>query len=338
MSQNTEPTPLPLFLTDADVRSVFDWKAAADALKTAYAAPAAPDLFPPRTMARRQGLWLRTLSGIAPDGGLMGAKLISANIRAGVASYLIPLLDQETAELVALLDGNSITGFRTAVTSAVVADALASAGALRVAVIGSGFEAKNHVRALAALRPLDQVSVYSPNPDSRARFIAELGDLGIPMRDADSARATLGDADVAICAARSRDESPTLLGGWLRPGMTVISIGSTLPEQRELDPEAIRRADLIVADMVEEVAHDTGDMIAAARAGVGWEGRLVALADVIGGRHPARTAPDQILLYKSVGAAIQDLAVAALCAGRARQLGIGTMLPVSITPVRKGKK
>ncbi|MBB6253210.1 ornithine cyclodeaminase family protein [Nitrospirillum iridis] len=338
MSQNDQQHAPPLFLTDADVRSVFDWRAAADALKTAYAAPAAPELFPPRTMARRQGLWLRTLTGIAPDGGLMGAKLISANIRSGVASYLIPLLDQETAELVALLDGNSITGFRTAATSAVAADALAPAGALRVAVIGSGFEAKNHVRALAALRPLEQVTVYSPNPESRARFIAELADLGIPMRDADSARVTLDGADVVICAARSRDESPTLLGEWLEPGMTVISIGSTLPEQRELDPEAIRRADLIVADMVEEVAHDTGDLIAAAQAGVRWDGRLVALSDVVGGRHPARTSPDQILLYKSVGAAIQDLTVAALCAGRARRLGIGAVLPVSITPVRKGKK
>lgn len=338
MSQNDQHHTSPLFLTDEDVRSVFDWRAASDALRKAYAAPAAPDMFPPRTMARKPGLWLRTLSGIAPEGGLMGAKLISANIRAGVASYLIPLLDQETAELVALLDGNSITGFRTAATSAVAADALAPAGALRVAVIGSGFEAKNHIRALAALRTLDQVTVYSPNPESRARFIAELADLGIAMRAADSPRATLEDANVVICAARSHDESPTLLGEWLRPGMTVVSIGSTLPEQRELDPAAIRRPDLIVADMVEEVAHDTGDMIAAAHAGVGWDGRLVALSDVIGGRHPGRTSPDQILLYKSVGAAIQDLAVAGLCASRARQLGVGTMLPVSITPVRKGKK
>ncbi|TWB25989.1 ornithine cyclodeaminase family protein [Nitrospirillum viridazoti] len=338
MSQDDQRQSLPLFLTDADVQSVFDWRAAADALRAAYAMPAQPEMFPPRIMARGPGLWLRTLSGIAPDGGLLGAKLITANIHQGIASYLIPLLDQGTAELVALLDGNSITGFRTAATSAMAADALAPAGPLRVAVIGSGFEAKNHVRALAALRPLSQVTVFSPSPDSRARFTAELADLGVPLRDVDSARATLDGANVVICAARSRDESPTLLGDWLLPGMTVISIGSTLPEQRELDPEAIRRADLIVADMVDEVAHDTGDMIAAVQAGVGWGDKLVALADVVGGRHPARTSPDQILLYKSVGAAIQDLTVAALCAGRARQSGIGTVLPVSIAPVRKGKK
>jgi ornithine cyclodeaminase/alanine dehydrogenase len=268
----------------------------------------------------------------------MGAKMIAANLRNGVASYLIPLFDQETVELVALVEGNSITGFRTAATSALAADALAVDGDVRLAVIGSGFEAKNHVRALASMRRIAHLTVYSPNPASRARFIAELDDLGVPMASADGARAALEGADLILCAARSRDESPTLLGEWLEPGMTVISIGSTLPEQRELDPEAIRRSDLIVADMVEEVAHDTGDMIVAARAGVDWTGKLLGLTDLISGRSPGRTTPDQIMLYKSVGAAAQDLAVAGLCVSRARELGLGTILPVNITPVQKGKK
>ena len=140
-----------------------------------------------------------------------------------------------------------------------------------------------------------------------------------------------------ICAARSRDETPTLLGRWLRPGMTVVSIGSTLPEQREIDSEAVARADLIVADMVEEVAHDTGDMIAARSQGVAFAEKLVSLAEVVGGRHPGRGDARQIMLYKSVGAAIQDLAVARMCAARARQLGIGSTIPAPIRPVSKGK-
>lgn len=327
-----------MFLTDDDVRSVFDWGAAARSLRDAYAVETPPDAFPPRTMARGPGMWLRTLSGVAPDSGLMGAKMIAANMRNGVASYLIPLFDQETVELVALVEGNSITGFRTAATSALAADALAVEGDVRVATIGSGFEAKNHVRALASMRRIASVTVYSPNPASRARFIAELDDLALPMTSADSARAAIKGANLILCAARSRDESATLLGEWLERGMTVISIGSTLPEQRELDPEAIRRSDLIVADMVDEVAHDTGDMIVAARAGVEWTGKLISLTDLISGRVRGRTSPDQIMLYKSVGAAVQDLAVAGLCARRARELGLGTILPVNITPVQKGKK
>ncbi len=326
-----------VFLTDADVRAAFDWAAGARALTAAYADEAAEAMFPPRSMARGDGVWLRALTGIAPDGATMGAKLIAASPKAGAASYLVAVFDQQTMALSALLDGNAITGFRTAATSAMAADALAAPDAARVAVIGSGFEAKNHVRALAALRPLHSVAVFSPRAESRARFVADLDDLGLDFVSAGTAQDAVAGADIVICAARSRDETPTLRGEWLRPGMTVVSIGSTLPEQRELDEDAIRRADLIVADMVDEVVHDTGDMIAATAVGVAFADKTVDLSAVIGGRHPGRTSAEQIVLYKSVGAAIQDLAVAALCVERAAMLGIGTPLPVTIAPVRKGK-
>jgi ornithine cyclodeaminase/alanine dehydrogenase len=117
--------------------------------------------------------------------------------------------------------------------------------------------------------------------------------------------------------------------------MTVISIGSTLPEQIEVDVEVIRRADVIIADMPEEIAHDTGDMIAAAQAGIDFAPRLVALADLIGGRHGGRSRPGGIAVYKSVGSGLQDIVVAEALLRRARERGIGTPLPVSITPVQK---
>jgi ornithine cyclodeaminase/alanine dehydrogenase len=277
------------------------------------------------------------LSGVAADGGLMGAKLIAASMRGARASYLIPLYEQDSAALVALLDGHSITGFRTAATSALAVDCLAPAGTLNVAVIGSGFEAQAHLRALASVRRLADVRVYSPSPASRARFVVQLAELGLPIAPAESAPAALDGADVVLCAARSRDESPTLHGAWLGPGTTVVSIGSTLPEQREVDPEVIRRAALVVADMREEVAHDTGDMLAARRDGVDFDAKLVALAEVVSGQHPGRTAPEEIAVYKSVGAGLQDLAVAAMCLRRARERGVGTVLPVTIEAVDKGR-
>lgn len=338
MAQTEAVSRQPLFLTDSDVRSSFDWREAGEALRTAYAADITPSMSPPRTMARQPGFWLRTLSGIAADRELAGAKLITFNKDPRSASYLISLLDQRSTELVALLDGNSVTAFRTAATSALAAHTLARTGTSRVAVIGSGFEARNHVRALQAMRQIDGVAVFSPNPASRIAFIDHLGDTGIALRDAESAPSALEGADIVICAARARNETPTLRGEWLRPGMTVVSIGSTLPEQREVDAEVIRRAEVIVADMVEEVAHETGDMIEASHAGVDWQERLVSLADLIAGRVPGRTRDDEIILYKSVGAAIQDLTVAALCVERARELGLGTWLPVSINPVKKGQK
>lgn len=281
-------------------------------------------------------MWLRTMSGISPN-GVMGAKMIAAATRHRKVSYLIPLFDKISAELLALLDGNSITGFRTAATSALAVDAIASPGALQVGFIGSGFEAKNHLRALAAIRNIESVVVFSPNPASRLRFVSECDDLCIPIRAATNAREVADVSSLLICAARSRDETPTLQGRWVRRGTTIVSIGSTIPEQREIDPEVVARSDIIVADMVEEVIHDTGDMLAAAAAGVEYSTKMVSLAAVISGQATGRISDNCIVLYKSVGSAMQDLVVAETCMRRAEAVSLGTKLPVTITSVQKGK-
>lgn len=326
-----------ILLSDADVRAAFDWQAAVEALQVAYAGEMSDTQFPPRTMARGDGLWLRALSGIMPGQAVMGAKLIAASPKAQAASYLISLFDGRTMALRALLDGNAITGFRTAATSALAARHLLAVDAPRVAVIGSGFEARTHLEAMARSGPLGAISVFSPRETSRIAFCEVMAAKHIRVTAAASAQDAVEAADLVICAARSRDETPTIRGSWLRRGTTVISIGSTLPEQRELDPEAIARADLVVADMVEEVAHDTGDMIAASAAGVAFADRLIPLSEIVSGRHLGRFNPDQIILYKSVGAAIQDLAVAHLCVERALHAGIGTAIASPILPVNKGK-
>jgi ornithine cyclodeaminase/alanine dehydrogenase len=326
---------MTVFLTDADVRSVLDWPTAISAIRDVYGQEVDEARYPQRTMARSRSAWLRILSGVAAETGYMGAKMIAVSLTSKRASYLIPLFDQRSAELVALLDANSITGYRTAATSALAADLLSVAGPLDVAVIGSGFEAKNHLRALTAVRELNEVRVFSPREESRARFVDELADLPVTILSAMSAEAAVSGASLVVCAARSRDESPTLHGAWLRPGVTVVSIGSTLPEQREVDPDVLDRADVVVADMVEEVLHDTGDLIAARAAGIDPAAKTTSLADVASGRHPGRSTPDQVVVYKSVGAAMQDIAVASRCALVAEQRGVGFQLPVSIEPVQK---
>jgi alanine dehydrogenase len=324
-----------VFLTDADVRSVFQWPLAIAALRDAYAQDLDVRRYPPRTMARGESSWLRTLSGVAADTGLMGAKLIAVSLATRRASYLIPLFDQTSAELVTLLDGQSITGYRTAATSALAANLLSTSGSLTLGVIGSGFEAQNHIRAIAAVRDLKAVRVYSPREASRTRCVDALSDLTTSVVPVETPEAAVAEASLVICAARSRDESPTLYAEWLSPGATVVSIGSTLPEQREVDTAVIDRAAFMVSDMVEEVLDDTGDLIAACAAGIDATAKTCSLADLVSGRHPGRTADDQIALYKSVGSAVQDLAVASMCARAAQELGLGFPMPVSILPVQK---
>lgn len=326
---------MTLVLDDAAVQSVFNWKGAVDALRDVYSVTEDADRFPPRGMARGDHGWLRTLSGVPATSEWMGLKIIAASVSSRQAAYLIPLFDQRTAQLEALLDGHSITGYRTAAMTALAADQLASPGVLNVAVIGSGFEARNHVRALAAVRDLSAVRVYSPRAESRAAFTSELADLPTTITAAATVEEAVGDATVVLCAARSRDETPTFRGALLRPGMTVLSIGSTLPEQREVATDVIARAALLVADVPDEVLDGSGDLLAARREGIDARSKTVAMADLVSGRHPGRQTKDQIVLYKSVGSAVQDLAVAEMCARSAKDQGVGAELPLPIRPVRK---
>lgn len=336
MSDSTAPAPPAptLFLTDIDIAALADWRSAVEALAHAYGLPASAAMAPPRSMARGDGFWLRSLTAISPSGATMGNKLIAASPRARRASYLISLFDQRTMALVALLDGNRLTGLRTAATAAVAVDRLAPRRPLAVAVIGSGFEARNALECLAAVRTLSRTSVFSPTPASRDRF-AESFRPALEIVAVGSAEAAVHEVDVVLCAARSRDETPVLRGAWLPAGATVVSLGSTLPEQREVDEHTMARAACIVADMPEEVAHDTGDAIAAATSGVDLSSRLVSLCDLVSGRIVPRRDAADIVLYKSVGSALQDIVVAEMLLNRARQLGRGVVMPAGIAVIAK---
>lgn len=332
--QPSEPLSPTLFLSDADVASLADWPSAVAALAKAYAKPTSDAMVPPRSMARGDGIWLRSLTAVSPAGGHMGCKLIAASPRARRASYLISLFDQQTMALSALIDGNRVTGLRTAATAALAVDLLAPHRPLRVAVIGSGFEARNALDCLRAVRVLQSVRVFSPTPASRERF-AESFRGGLDVTTSDTPEVAVDGADVVICAARSRDESPVLRGAWLPPGTTVVSLGSTLPEQREVDEETMARAACIVADMPQEVAHDTGDAMAATRAGVPFADKLVPLSSLAAGEVTPRRADSDIVLYKSVGSALQDVVIAEMLFARAKQQGRGVPLPASIVPIAK---
>lgn len=325
-----------LFIGDTHVVELAKWPAAVAALRHAYSQPMTPEMVPPRVMARGLGFWLRGLCAVSPSGDYMGCKLIAASPTIHRASYLISLFDQRTMDLVALIDGNRTTGIRTAATAAVAIDLLAPTKALRVAIIGSGFEARSQLEALSATREIADVRVFSPTPASRRRFAESFRESHqLDVIAVDGAHEALKGADVVICAARSRDETPVIRGAWLEPGMTVVSIGSTLPEQREVDEATMARADLIVADLPEEVVHDTGDAIAATRSGVDVAAKTVSLADLAGGRVPGRSSADQIVLYKSVGTALQDVVLAEMLFRGAREHGHYTVLPATVLTIDK---
>jgi alanine dehydrogenase len=318
-----------LFLTDADTRRILNWPDAIACLTAAYQFPDNPRATPPRVVARREGAWLRALAAISPSGRYMGAKVFGGSKR-GV-SYLIALWEQQTGALACLLDAQHVTAVRTAATSALAVGRLTPQAPLRVAVLGSGAEANTHVRAVAAVRTIKSLAVFSPTPVKREDFARECAaELKFDAHAVESAQAAVAGADLVIAAARSRDETPILHGAWLVPGMTVVSIGSTVPEQHEVDVDVVRRSDLIVVDVMEEVIHETGDMLDARAANVEFEPKMATLADLVQGHCAGRRRADEIIMFKSVGSALQDIAVAELCFDRARAQGIGSALPVGL--------
>lgn len=333
---NTAQTA-PVFVSSAAVRAVFQWPEAIAALQEGYARQSDPGAVPARTIAKAERTWLRTLPAIPPGGRYYGAKLMGMAMGAAIpgAEYVIVLFDRQTSRIAAFIDGNLVTGLRTAATTAAALDRLAPAGPACLAVLGSGLEAAMHLRAFASVRPLQEVRVFSPKPERREAFAAEARrDLGIVVQPVATPQAAVEGAGLVLAAARSRGEEPILHADWLAPEARVFSIGSTVPEQREVDVSVIAFSDLIVADVLEEVLEQTGDLLAARAAGIDAHSKAISLAALLDGSQAERLSTARAPLYKSVGSGLQDILVAELILTRALQAGLTTPLPITFDTKR----
>lgn len=299
-------------------------------LKAAYSLPIPPGALPPRLLGRGDGVVMRCMAAVPPASKVMGTKIFGVG-RDRTVNYLITLLDQRSAKVVALVDAWQVTALRTAGTSTIAADRLTPPGSVSVAILGSGLEARTHLAALSRVRAIDSVKVFSPTAANRAEFARSVtSELKIECRSVDNPQDAVAGVNVVIAAARSHGEKPVLGGEWLSDDVTVISVGSTLPEQREIDVSVVDRADLIVCDAVDEVMHETGDMLAAAADGVEFGSKISTLNALMMGDLEARVAAARCRLFKSVGSALQDVVIAELAYERAAARGLTTPLPISL--------
>lgn len=247
-----------------------------------------------------------------------------ANAAAGLPTVhaVINALDPVTGQLAAVMDGTAVTTLRTAAASAVALDALATADSAELGLLGSGTQALAHARAVARVRDLRSVRVWSPNPARRARAARRLAtELGVATKAVDTTEeAVTGLPMVAACTLSS---TPVVRGAWLTPGCTVVSVGSFEPTRSEVDREVVRRAAAVVVDDPETAAEHAGPIVDALRDGALTRSDLIPLGGVLTGSHPARTRPDDIVFYNSVGLGIQDAAAAwaVIEAARAREAG-----------------
>jgi ornithine cyclodeaminase/alanine dehydrogenase-like protein (mu-crystallin family) len=233
------------------------------------------------------------------------------------ASYV--LMAGDTGAPLAIMDGRTLTLWRTAAASALAADYLASPTASRLLMIGAGAMAPYLIQAHATVRPITQVSIWNRDPTKAETLARELGAMAlgraVAVTVAKELQAAVASADVISAATLARE--PLIKGSWLRPGSHVDLVGGFTPEMREADDEAVRRATVFV-DTRAGAMREAGDLTQPIANGVIGVSDIAAdLFDLCRSVHPGRTAVDEITLFKSVGTAIEDLAAAVLVYDRA---------------------
>jgi len=172
--------------------------------------------------------------------------------------------------------------------------------------------------------------VFSPNPERRARFVARMGPaLGVDVRVVDSAEECVRGADIVVVATNSfaRPDPIAYRGAWMEPGVLVDAIGSTSTFLREIDADTFQRAECIVVDSTAQVEEESGDVKAALSEGKYDRAKVVDLKEVLVGQAQGRTSAQQMVLFKSVGTAVQDVMAGfvvyeeALRQGRGQDIG-----------------
>jgi ornithine cyclodeaminase/alanine dehydrogenase-like protein (mu-crystallin family) len=266
--------------------------------------------------------FLRLGPCIMRHSGWMGFKAMNLAEGKGVR-YQVHLYSMNDGCLRAIMDAQLLTTLRTGAASAVATRRLARKGPGMVAVVGSGREAFMQVEAMRVLGCIGAAKVYSPTSGNRKSFAAYFRDaLGLDIVDVDNAEAAVDGADIVVAAVAS--SVPAVMGRWLRPGAHINSVGTARPTLREIDEDVLRRSDVITVDSRGGVFSEAGDCVAAKH----WlrPEQASELAELVCGRVPGRSSDHQVTLFKSVGTAVQDIALAVKIYQNALALGLGQEL------------
>lgn len=325
-----------LILNAADVRQALPMSLAIDAMKQAFASFSDGRAFvPPRTtlpIAQQSGITLimpAFVDGDADSEQTLAVKVVSVfdkNPARGIASIqaAVIVLEPDTGRPIALLDGAMLTAIRTAAASGAATDLLARRDCRTVALFGAGVQAITHLFAMCAVRPIEKIFVCSRSPNRVAALIAEFSGrpaITAELIAADSPRQALADADIVCCTTTSK--TPVFDDADLKPGVHINAIGAYTPQAREVPPETVRRA-LVVVDSRAAAWEEAGDLVQPLQAGlISHEHVHAELGELVLGRKTGRGDEHQITLFKSVGLAVQDAVAArvALENAAAQKLG-----------------
>ena len=237
------------------------------------------------------------MPALTPEG--LGLKIVTfypKNVERGLPTHMatIALVDPETGNPLAVMDGRLITEMRTAAVSAVATNLLASPDAKILAILGSGVQAHSHAEALRLVRRFQEIRICSPTPEHAERFAKEIGAKAM------SAEEAVRGADVVVTATNSK--TSVLKGSWLKSGCHVNVIGASRPDWRETDDEAM--SNVVFVDSRKGALKESGDVILSGA-------KIYAeLGEAFAGKLPTRA--NETTIFKSLGMAVEDIAAALL--------------------------
>jgi ornithine cyclodeaminase/alanine dehydrogenase-like protein (mu-crystallin family) len=309
----------PRFLGPDEVAGLLPFADAVDALERALLDGLDPEDDPPRSaFAADAGEILLMPSGWAAAAGVKLATVAPANPERGLPRIqgVYVLFDAATLAPTALVDGIALTSLRTAAVSALAVRLLASPGARRLVVFGSGPQAWSHVQALREMRPLERVDVFARDRERLDQFVRRCLEAGVDARAPEAAAGEhIPEADIVCCCTTARE--PLFDGALVAAGATVVAVGSHEPEAREVDDQLATRASVVV-EARSAALREAGDVIQAIEAGALAEDSLMTLAELANGR---ANLPDEApRLFKSTGMSWEDVVVATALARRAGAL------------------
>jgi alanine dehydrogenase len=262
----------------------------------------------PKLITEFEGGSIRVLVAADYQAGFFSTKAYH-NIQGVGVRYVVSLYRLSDGELLALLDGQVITDLRTGAASGVAARRIKVDGPVSVGVIGSGHQARTQLEALASVYPVRSAFVFSPTSAHREAFASEMSaGLGIPVTAVGSVKEAVSGCAVVATASSARSSEPLLRGEWLDGCRLLCAVGNTRPQFAEVDVRCFGDAGLVVVDSLHAL-DEAGDLREAVKGGAVPETKRATLAQLVGG---AVAVPRQgLVAFKSVGTALQDLALAA---------------------------
>ena len=314
-----------LILSDADVRTLLDMPSCIAAMREVLTELARGGLYNPLRFVTRppadsfMGFMPAYRGGDSPVYSLKEVVIAPANHGRGLDPHQGTVLihDGITGILTAVLNASAITEIRTAAVSALATQLLARPDSRRVAILGSGVQARSHVEAMRCVIPDADVVAWSRTRAHADRLAADTG-CAVAATIAEA----LDGADVVCTTTSTKD--PIVGRALLAPGTHYNAVGSSMTFAREFDGAAMAAASLFV-DRRESTLNESGDYLDAVReTGIGPDHIRAELGELLIGQHPGRESRDEITLFKSLGLAVEDLAAAQFCIARARERGVGT--------------